>query len=143
MNADGADFAFSAGSCGRQPFGQVFWRGETAPDACEAADAPGRDTVDSAEADERFLDEADEVDRAEAIATVGVAEAAQVEDGIADELAGAVIGDVAAAVDFMEGDAAASKKLIRCQNVGAVCVAAEGENGGMFEEQEGVVDLAL
>ena len=113
-----------------------------APDAGEAADAAGGDAVDAAETDEGFFHQADEVDWAET-AAAGVSQAAEVEDGIADELAGAVIGDVAAAVDFVEGDAAAGKQLVGGQNVGAVGVAAKGEDGRMLEEQEHVFDAAL
>ena len=43
---------------------------------------------------------------------LGLLQAAQVEDGVADQLAGTVIGDVAAAVDLVEGHAAAGQKLI-------------------------------
>ncbi len=71
-----------------------------------------------------------------------VAQAAQIEDGVADELAGTVIGDVAAAVDLVEGDAAPRQQLIRREDVGALGVAAEGEHGRMLEEQKHVADAA-
>ena len=71
------------------------------------------------------------------------AQAAQIEDGVADELAGAVIGDVAAAIDFVKRDAAAGQELIGSENVGAVGVAAQGEHGRMLEEQQDVADAAL
>jgi len=68
-------------------------------------------------------------------------EAAEIEDGVADELAGAVVGDVPAAVDFVKGDTAAQEELIGGEDVGAAGVAAEGENRGVFEEEEGVLDV--
>ena len=74
---------------------------------------------------------------------VGVAQAAQVEDGVADELAGAVIGDVAAAVDLVEGDAARGKQLIGGENVGAVGVAAQRKHRRMLEQQQHVADAVL
>ncbi len=145
VNADGADLALAVR--------MVFVHGGTglvrraadrrAPDAGETADAAGGDAVDSAEADEGFFHEADKVDGAKTGAAAGVAEAAEVEDGIADELAGAMIGDVAAAVDFVEGDAAAGQELVGGQDVGAVGVAAEGENGRVLEKEQDVVDAAL
>ena len=74
---------------------------------------------------------------------LAILQAAEVEDGVADELAGAVVGDVAAAVDFVEGDAAAGKNLIGGQDVGAIGVAAKGEHGRMFEKQKNVFNAAL
>ena len=112
------------------------------PDAGERADAAGLHTEFGAEVDERLLHKADEVDGADASAA-WITQAAQVEDGIADELAGAVVGDVATTIDFVEGDAAAREELIGCEDVGAVCIAAEGEHRRVFEEQQNVADAAL
>jgi len=67
--------------------------GQPAPDARESADASGLDTELRAEADESFLHKADKVDRAEA-AAVRIMQAAQVENGVADELAKAVVRNV-------------------------------------------------
>jgi len=145
VNADGADLAFTArvifihGGTGRVRRAAGRW----APDAGETADAAGGHAVDSADTDEGFFDEAHKVDGTKAGGAAGVAEAAEVEDGVADELAGAVIGDVAAAVDFVKGDAAAGKELVGGQDVGAVGVAAKGENARVFEEEQDVVDAAL
>ncbi len=74
---------------------------------------------------------------------LAIAQAAQIEDGVADELAGAVIGDVAAAVDLVEGDAARGRATRRRREVGAVGVAAEGEHGRVLEQQQHVADAAL
>ena len=98
VNADSADLAF-AGLCG-------LFVVETAPDAGESSDAAGTHAIDSAEADEGFFHHANEVDGTEP-ATARVLEGAEIEDRVADELTGAMIGDVAAAINFVEGDAAA------------------------------------
>ena len=70
-------------------------------------------------------------------------QAAQIEDGVTDELAGAVKGDVAAAIDFVEGDSAADEQFIGSENVGSVGVAAEGEDRRVLEEQKRVVDATV
>ena len=70
-------------------------------------------------------------------------QAAQIEDGIADELSGAVVGDVAAAVDLVKGDTAAGKQFIGGEDVGAAGVAAKGEYRGMFEQEKNVFDTAI
>ncbi len=117
------------------------------PDAGEAADASGGDAVDATDADEGFFHQADEINWTEAAprhgGLAGVAEAAEIEDGVADELAGAVIGDVAATVDLVEGYAAAGKELVGGEDVGAAGVTAEGENGRMLEQEQDVFDAAL
>ena len=61
--------------------------------------------------------------------------AAQVEDGVADELAGAVIRDVAAAVDLVDLDALLREEFVAGKDVGAGAVAAEREDGWMLEEE--------
>ncbi len=96
----------------------------------------------AAQPDQRLFHEADEVHWAEA-AAVGRAQAAQIEDGVADELAGTVIGDIAAAVDFVEGDAARSEHLVGGENIGAVGVAPQREHGRMLEQQQRVADAFL
>ena len=64
--------------------------------------------------------------------------------GIADDLAGAVIGDVAAAAGFVHLDAARRERLRRRQDVRAAAVAAdaEREDGRMLDEQQQVADAA-
>ena len=76
-------------------------------------------------------------------APLAIAQAAQIEDGVADELAGAVIGDVAAAIDLVQGDAAAGQQLVGGENVGAAGVAAQREHGRVLEQQKHVADAAL
>jgi hypothetical protein len=65
---------------------------------------------------------------------------AEVDDGIGDGLAGAVVGGVAAAVGFDEVDASGGILLGGEVEVGAVAVAADGDDGVVFEEEEGVFD---
>ena len=67
--------------------------------------------------------------------------AAEVEDGVADELTRAVISDVAATVDFVDLDAFLGEKLVGCEDVGAGGVAAEREDGRVLEEEESVANL--
>ena len=54
-----------------------------------------------------------------------------------------MVGDVAAAVDLVKGDAAAGQQFIGGEDVGAAGVAAKGEHGGMFEEEKNVFDTAI
>src|SRR5208282_1174804 len=76
-------------------------------------------------ADQDFFQAADEFDDAERFAlAIGSGESAQVKDGIADDLAGAVEGDIAAAVAFEELDAASGKEFGRGNYIGGFCVAA-------------------
>ena len=130
VDADGGDLLL-ANAAARQ-----------CPDAGEFADALGRDAEVAAGADEGLFHQADEVDGTEVRATFAGKVAAQVEDGVADELAGAVVGDVAAAVDLVELDAAAGEQFVGGEDVGAGGVAAEGENGRMLEQKERVADGA-
>ena len=67
---------------------------------------------------------------------------AQVQDGVAHQLAGAVIGDVAAAVGGMEGDAGAGQDLFAGQQVLHVTVAAHGDGVRMLQQQQLVGDGA-
>ena len=54
-----------------------------------------------------------------------------------------MVGDVAAAIDFVDGDAALGQQFIGGENVGAVGVAAQGEHRRMLEQQQHIVDAAL
>ena len=81
------------------------------PNAREAADSPGGYAELSAKTNEGLFHQAHEVNGAKP-AAAGVFQAAQVKDGVADQLTGTMISDVAAAVDLVEGHAAAGQKLI-------------------------------
>ncbi len=79
------------------------------------ADAPSRHAKLAAKPDERLFHQAHKIDRAKARAPPGdpsVAQAAQIEDRVADELPRPVIGHVAAAIDLVESDAARGQQLI-------------------------------
>jgi hypothetical protein len=68
--------------------------------------------------------------------------AAQIEDRVADKLAGPVIRDVAAAVDLMDRDALAGERLVVGQNVGAAGVAAERQDRRVFKQNQRIADQA-
>lgn len=134
VDADRADFSFASRA------GLLVVK--AAPDAGESGDATGADAVDSAEADEGFFHHSDEVDWTEA-AAAGVLKAPEIEDRVADQLSGAVVGDVAPAIDFVQGDPAAGQQFIRGKDVGSAGVAAEGEDRGMLEQEDGVFDETI
>src|ERR1039458_10902297 len=129
----GRGFTGGAGSGGREiphlfkMWGACGGRAAEGPDAGAAWDALGQHAEVGAGADEGFFHHADEVDgpqKSVARAALAGPFAAQVEDGVADQLAGTVIGDIAAAVDLVELDAARSEELIAGDDVGAGGVAA-------------------
>ena len=66
----------------------------------------------------------------------------QVDDGIADDLSGAVVGDVAAAAVFEHVDAACRERVRRRENVRASAVAAHAERQDvrMLDEEEQIAD---
>ena len=130
MDADGGDLLFANAAAGQ------------GPDAGEFADALRGHAEVFAGEDEGLFHQADEVDGAEVRAAFAGQVAAEIEDGVADELAGAVVGDVAAAVDLVDLDAAAGKELVGGEDVGAGGVAAEGEDRRVLEEEERVADGA-
>jgi hypothetical protein len=68
---------------------------------------------------------------------------AKIEDGIADELSGAVEGDIAAAVALEELDAASDKGFGGSEDVGGFGVAAESDDGRVLDQEEDVADLFL
>ena len=100
------------------------------PDAGEAFLAGGGDVVVGEGADEGFLEEAE-------VGVEVLAVVAEVEDGVADELAGAVIGALAAAIDFDDG----MRESGGLAEAGLVAGAADGVNGMVFEEEEGGVGV--
>jgi len=75
------------------------------------------------------------------VAVDAEAEAVEVEDGIGDELARAVVGDVAAAVGFGDGDAG-GEELGGCggEMLPGVLAAADGDDGRVVFEEEEVAD---
>jgi hypothetical protein len=123
VDADGGEFFF----------GDVARRLD--PDAGFAGDAVGGDTEISGGADHGLFEGADvPVD----VATDGI----EIEDRIADDLAGAVIRYVAAAVGFAEFDIFLAEDVFGGEEIFLAGVAAEGEDVGMLAEEEDVVDGA-
>ena len=68
---------------------------------------------------------------------------AQVENGVADQLARAVEGDVTAAVCFIDGDAALGEGFVRGDDVFAMRVAAQREQRLVLEQEQRVADALL
>ena len=67
----------------------------------------------------------------------------EIEDRISDKLPGAVIGDVAAAIDFVERNAAAREQFVGGDHVGTMGIAPQREHRRMLQQQEGVPDSLL
>ena len=64
----------------------------------------------------------------------------KIQDGIADDLARAVVGDVSAAIGGVEFDVFLAKDMFGSEEISAVSVAAERDNVGMFAKEKDVVD---
>jgi hypothetical protein len=64
--------------------------------------------------------------------------AAKVEDGVADDLAGTVESDVAAAIAFEEIDTAFLQDIARCDYVGGFGIAAQSDHRGVLEEEKNI-----
>ena len=94
-------------------------------------DAAGGDAVVGAGADHHLLEVAHV---AVHVAPVG----GQLEDRIAHHLAGAVVGDVAAAAGLEDLEAARPQRLRGEEHVLGAGVAAQGEDGVVLEQEQGV-----
>lgn len=139
VDPDGTDLASRRG----QTLGRGGRRVEgAAPDSSEARDAARAHAINAAESDERFFHFSNEIDGAESASIFEVAEGAQVEDGIADELARAMVRNIAAAIDRMDGDAALCEQGIGGQDVGARGIAAEGQDGRVLKKKQNVFNEA-
>ena len=114
------------------------------PDAGEAADAGGGNAEVGAGADQDFFQAAHVLDRAQGLAlAVGRGDAAQIENGIADELAGTVERDVAAAIAFEYFHAALGQQFGRSDDVFLLGIAAESDDRRVFEQKKNVADAAF
>ena len=71
------------------------------------------------------------------------AQPANVHDGIADQLTGAVVGDLAAPVDLVDGDSGAGEGVAVEEDVSHAASAAEGVDVGVLEQEHGVADARL
>jgi hypothetical protein len=119
VNADGGEFLFA---------GAVLH-----PDAGFAGNAIGGHTEIGAGADHGLFEGAN-------IPADVAFDVAEVKDGIADDLAGAVIGDVSAAIGGVEFDALLTEDVFGGEEIGAAGIAAESDDVRMFAEEKDVVD---
>ena len=95
-------------------------------------------------ADEDFLQAAHIFDRAQSFAlAVRSGESAQIENGIADELSGAVESDIPSAITLEHFYSTLGKELRRSKNVFPLCIAAQGNDCRMFEQKQNVADAAF
>ena len=93
--------------------GEARRNGGEGPDTGHGGDALGFNGVLGADAHEELFEAADILDDPE----FGF-EGAQIEDGVGDELSGAVKGDIAAAIDLVDLDPAGGEQLAGGDNVG-------------------------
>ena len=103
------------------------------PDAGFAWDAIRGDAEIAGGADHGLFERAD-------VPVDVAADGIEIEDGVADDLAGAVVGDIAAAVGFAELDIFLTEDILGGYKIFLAGVAAEGEDMRMFAEEEDVVD---
>lgn len=112
------------------------------PHAGQAWHSLCRDSKVGAGADQDVFEAADEVDRAQRFAfAVGSGEATEIEDRVADDLAGAVEGDVAAAIAFEKLDAALGKEFGRGDDVRGFGVTAKRDDRLVLKQEENVADF--
>ena len=114
------------------------------PHASQPGDALRWDFEIGAGADEDFFEAANVFDDAERFAgcTVG-GKSAQIEDGIGDELAGAVESNVAAAVALEDFNPALGKEFGRREDIFRFGIAAEGNDGRVLEKKNNVADAGF
>ncbi len=114
-------------------FGLVAKR--VGPDTGQSLDALGADAEVAAGANEHLFQAANEIDGSH----LGL-EAAQVEDRIGHQLARTMEGNVAAAIDVEELDAALGEELRRSDHVFKPGIASQGDNRRMLQQQQGIAD---
>ena len=109
----------------------------THPRAGEPFDAMRRDAVIACCANQNLFEVANVPVN---VAAIGL----EVDNGVADELTGAVIGDVAATSCFVDVDASSCQLIGRREDVAAPAVPphAERQDVRMFEEEQQIVHLA-
>jgi hypothetical protein len=131
VNADGCDLFLLDTAAGERPYSGTL------------ADALSHDAEVAAGTDQHLFEHADKVDGAEVWAFLAGQVTAQIDDGVANELAGAMIGDVAATVDLVELNAALLQELIRCEDVGATGIPAECKYRRVLKQKKGIADEVL
>jgi len=105
------------------------------PNAGFAGDAVGGDAEIGGGPDHGLFEGAD-------VPVNVAADGIEIENGVADDLAGAVIGDVAATVGFAELDILLAQDIFGGEEIFLVGVSAERQNVRVFAEEEDVVDDA-
>ncbi len=115
--------------------GPLGGRAAVDPDADEAVDDAGLHVVLAGDEDHRLGERAHVAPH---VAAIGP----QIEDGVADELPGAVVGHVAAAPGLHPGDAARRQRLRVEEHVGRIRGAAQGDHRLVLDEEDHVADGA-
>ncbi len=138
----GGSVAFLPQNCSKGPPSAAPPHRRWHADAGQSANAACLDAKFAAEADKGFFHETDKVDGAEPSA-FRVAQTAQIEDWVADQLARPVKRDIASAIDLVQSDAALRQQLIGGKNVGAFGIAPQREHRRMFEKQKRVADQVV
>ena len=95
-----------------------------------------------AQPNQRLFHQANKIYRAQSRAA-GVAQAAQIEDGVSDELSRPVVGHVAAAIDLVQRHAARGQQCVGGKHVGAIRIAPQSQHRRMLEQQQHVLDAPL
>ena len=113
------------------------------PHAGQLADALRHHAELAAGANQHLFEQANEVDRPKMRTLLAGKIAAQIDDGVADQLAGAVIGHVAAAIDLVQLHAAAGEQFVAGNDVRAMRVAAQRDDRWMLQQQQRIGDQAL
>jgi hypothetical protein len=131
MYAYGGDFFFADTAAGN------------GPDTGELGDALGHNAEVAAGADQYFLKEANVVDRPEMRAFFPRKIAAQIDDGISDELPWTVVRYVAATIDLVQFNSALYKQVIIGENVRAMGVAPKRQHRRVFQQKQRVTDEVL
>ena len=111
------------------------------PDTGAATDTFCEHSKITADPDEDLFQQADEVYRAKVRSLLAGEITAQIKDGVADELAGAVVGDVSATVDDVQLDAFAGEEIVGGKDVVTLCIAAKGQDRRMLEQNQRVANL--
>lgn len=108
------------------------------PDAGGFGIAVAGDAVGGEGVDDGLFEESHVAVEAEGLAGIRVGEAFEVEDGVGDDLAWAVVGDVAAAVGFVEFNAQGGKAVGVGQDVACGPFSAgDGDDWGVLDEVDG------
>ena len=105
------------------------------PDAGESVDAPGVDAIVARGTNQHVFEVAD-------VAVNVAAIRPEIHDGVPDDLAGSVVGDIAAASGLVHLDAAGRQRCSRREDVTAAAIAthAKRQHVGMLDEQQQIAD---